>query len=233
MKTRKNYFRKMTAFILTLVMSCGMVTTAFASEATDVYEDERVSIVTQDINETDSIISYDFKDDDEEDFTLYIYGLGTENYYSETYDSEGNLLNRVIKEDDNKFVAYDTAGNIMAEAVRDENIESEIMPMYTWTTEPGPVSGTTFINDFAISTIVSILSGDLFDLIGGKLDPQFLWTVAINAVEAYTDRIFYFGFAQYGWDYGFSVVKVELDFYAFSNYTGFLGAYDHIIPNHG
>ncbi len=234
MSMQKRYLRKFNAAILAIIMLFGSVTSAYAAEDSEVYEDESVKIETQKINDTETIVTYDFVDSDEDDFILHIYGIGTENYYSKTYDYEGNLLNEVIKDED-KFIAYNADGEILAETtgLENENVESQIMPMYTWTTEPGPVSGSSFINDFSISTIISILSGDIFSITGGVVQPESLLTIAQNAINAYTNRIFYFGFAQYGWDYGFSIVRVELDFYAFSNYTGFLGSYDKIIPNHG
>ena len=113
----KKWFKFVSSILVVMLIVSTNAGAIFAAESTlpnEVYSENGIQVEVTKLNSTDSII--DFEDNNGgEDYTIYAYGAGTGEYYSETYDQEGNFLNKVIQ-DGNDFIVYDINGNILAES---------------------------------------------------------------------------------------------------------------------
>lgn len=96
-------------FSLLSMTNASVLLAASTTSQKDIYYDDEVTIQSQVLNQSEGIISFQY-DNPNDDFTIHAYNVGTNNYYSETYDSNNNLLN-YIKQEGNELVQYDAQGN--------------------------------------------------------------------------------------------------------------------------
>lgn len=126
---KKRFFMCFTSLIIIFSLlsmtNASVLLAASATSQKDIYYDDEVTIQSQVLNQSEGIISFQY-DNPNDDFTIHAYNVGTNNYYSETYDSNNNLLN-YIKQEGNELVQYDAQGNEVVRnnlgtSIVDENI---------------------------------------------------------------------------------------------------------------
>ena len=241
----KKWFKFVSSILVVMLIVSTNAGAIFAAESTlpnEVYGENGIQVEVTKLNSTDSII--DFEDNNGgEDYTIYAYGAGTGEYYSETYDQEGNFLNKVIQ-DGNDFIVYDINGNILAEStLSDSDVanlvgqkENGISPMaYTWVGDPVWSEGSTHIYQFLESTVTSLLAAviaGVFGIPSGTIAYAIVKRIAKKVVDGAFPIVYYAGWKQYGWDTGFSIMQVDIFFYSGPNQTGYIDDYYAIVPNH-
>lgn len=126
---KKRFFMCFTSLIIIFSLlsmtNASVLLAASTTSQKDIYYDDEVTIQSQVLNQSEGIISFQY-DNPNDDFTIHAYNVGTNNYYSETYDSNNNLLN-YIKQEGNELVQYDAQGNEVVRnnlgtSIVDENI---------------------------------------------------------------------------------------------------------------
>lgn len=238
MLLKRRRFNSIISIIVILsVMLSTIPTVSWAAETTD--SSSNVTIDCEKISESEGYVSFNYSNADD-DFSIYYNNTGNNDYYSETFDENGNLLYKVVQEG-NILFCYDTNGNILAEttlSTADEKVESEqgsIAPLaYVWDDNLYWASGDTKIYNFSINLVVTIISGALTASMGlpGIILDKAINTLARQICDYAIPVIYYDGWKQYGWDTGFSIIRVNVDFYRYGHYNGFMQNYNKIIPNH-
>lgn len=216
-----------------LLMICPQAT--FAGENDVVYNSSNDSLAcnVNVINDEKAIINVEDKILDK-DYKIYI-NTGSD-VISETYDENNVLQNRIVREGD-ELVQYDADGNVLVrnnikaleEAVTVENSDESNLALFairdTW--DPIQYVSSNIHADInsqaaALSYLVTVVAylldvGSLASILLGALNDLAAWMVT-NRIP----NLWYKGWKQYGWQMGYRVVRCNLNFYRYSNYTGFV-----------
>ena len=240
----KKYWQKFIAIMVIFAVAFPTNATAvLAAENTNanytVKIDDNVTINHEQINEEEGNLTFEYKNPND-DFTIHYNNSGNKDYYSETYDKDGNILYKVIQEG-NSLICYDIDGNVLgkttfsSEKISSGIEQSAISPLaYIWDDELAWVSGDTEIYNFSLKLVITIISAAITASYGipGMIVDKAITTLAEQIIDNAIPIIYYDGWKQYGWDTGFSIIRVNVDFYRYGHYNGFLQNYNKVIPNH-
>ena len=244
-KKRRKWYRAIAVVLIAILFISTNANAALAAGSSmpnEVYNTDGITVEITKLNATESIIDFEDSNGGEE-YVIYSHGEGTGNYYSETYDKDGNFLNKVIQ-DGNTFTVYDINGNILAESSFSESDVAEIIEetetgitpfAYTWVGEPAWSEGSTHVYQFLESAVTSLLAAVVAGVFGfpaGSIAYAVIKAISKKVVDGAFPIVYYAGWKQYGWDTGFSIIRVDVFFYSGPNQTGYLGDYYGIAPNH-
>lgn len=185
-------------------------------------------------NSTPVLVSIEIYDQAmDERFTMDFENTNQDNYCSKKYDADGALINTVIREG-SYLVQYDASGDVINKA----DISAMMMnpleqsnPLYMGAPARTPLwqekiyLQSDTIRDLnnqinAATYIVSIV----VTLLGVRalvaLAIEGITRLAEYAINNHIHTLYYQGWKQYGWEYGYYMVRYEIRFYQYSNYTG-------------
>lgn len=242
MFAKKKHWSSIIAFVIIFSLMISTNSSAILASERETFNNN-ISIEYNKINELEGAISVESADS-EEDFTMYYHSLEGNDFYSETYDKYGNFLNKFVKEG-NAVVCYDIDGNVLAKTTfttsneSNQTSDSAITPFaYVWDDNLYWASGSTEIYNFTLSVVVGALISSIIASLGFAsgwaylLADSALSAIAGVIIDKLMPVVYYDGWKQYGWDTGFSIIRVNLDFYRYGHYNGYIGNYNKIIPNH-
>jgi hypothetical protein len=219
--------------------------TALPSNSDDTFrENDIIKIETNYIGEEQRSIRY-INRDNSEDFTIHAYGIGTNNYYSETSASDGSLLYKVEQVDD-MLTTYDSKGNIAAVTTVNSStlinsygisvetiIDFSSQALYTWDSYIKYGKGNTKFTTWTISAIITTFVAALCATYSiGWFASSALGTIASTIANAMIPTVYYTGSRQLGWTYGTRVARINCDVYRYSYTSGYIGHYNEIVNVH-
>lgn len=219
--------------ILSLLLSTNSsaILAADTSSTQNVYSDSEVTIESKIMSADSGVMSFQYENSSD-DFSIYAYNVGSEDYYVETYDAQGNLLNYIVQEG-NVLIQYDAQGN---EVVRNDlgTIESEgnesgaISPLAIQWGDKGYRQGDlTAEVSRGVTFVVSIITAVLLAQVGISGFANFaiknlIKDLAERMVYELISQVYYSGWVRSGWEYGVSYREVSMNYYRYSNYSGFI-----------
>lgn len=231
---KKRFFMCFTSLIIIFSLlsmtNASVLLAASATSQKDIYYDDEVTIQSQVLNQSEGIISFQY-DNPNDDFTIHAYNVGTNNYYSETYDSNNNLLN-YIKQEGNELVQYDAQGNEVVRnnlgtSIVDENIGDVSDRAMTWGQKLNHSGDLTADVARGIAFVASVITGLILSKLGitsfyGATIKQLIKDLANRMVVNIIPHVYYKGWTRSGWEYAVHFREVNMNFYKNSNYTGLL-----------
>lgn len=237
MKRRKT-FERLIAYLLIFLFAIAInVGEALAANRNtnmnqQVFEQDGVK-VTMVYKDSENLIASIEDSNTDNSYSVSIRQSKNGEFYSKTFDKNNELLNTIVKVGDN-LVQYDTSGNIVTK-LNLSNMEYSLNNNRS-ANNINSVAGTWGNKIYLDSDIVTDLSNQAN--VASLLITGISWALGvggltsfilgmINALANYliTNHIkttYYTGWKQYGWEYGYYMVRFDLNFYSNSNHTGFI-----------